>query len=284
MLSPALHAALYPAKVNAPARRKPPRALARALRRQAAEKLKPPAMAEKRYVEALTRGIRTMHARAMAYLRPRLHLVARADMARADAATPIAGDFAQYSAALIKQLADSVHAPFEAMAIAVSKRNYQALAALGIDVRSGGLAATIDQLRDWNVSLITKAGQAYVADVQNVLDDPASWGLRVEELAAKLVERGNVSESRAELVARDQTLKMNGALSRSRQQSAGITEYIWSTSRDERVRPTHVANEGQRFSYTAPPPETGNPSDDIQCRCVAIPYVPELDDPAAEVP
>ena len=240
--------------------------------RQAADKLRPPAIAEKRYVEALRHHTGNMHAKALAHLRPRLHLVARAD-----ATTPITQDFGQYSQELIRELAASISSPFNAMAIAIAKKNYQALQALGIDVRQTGLAALVEQLRDWNIQLITKAGQAYVADVESILDDPASWGLRVEELAAKLVERGNVSESRAELIARDQTLKMNGGLAAYRMRSAGIDEYIWSTSRDERVRPSHADNEGQRFRFDSPPPETGNPSDDVQCRCVAVPYVPELD-------
>ena len=51
----------------------------------------------------------------------------------------------------------------------------------------------------------------------------------------------------------------------------GIKQYIWSTSGDERVRDSHAENDGKIFSYDDPPP-TGHPGDEINCRCVAIPY------------
>lgn len=74
-------------------------------------------------------------------------------------------------------------------------------------------------------------------------------------------------------LARDQTSKMVGNLSEIRQTAAGVLEYQWESSRDERVRPTHVANNGRRFSWAVPPPETGHPGEDIQCRCVALPVL-----------
>lgn len=70
-------------------------------------------------------------------------------------------------------------------------------------------------------------------------------------------------------LTRDQTGKLIGSLNRARQTEVGVSEYIWSTSEDERVRPTHVANNGIRFSWNSPPAVTGHPGEDIQCRCVA---------------
>ena len=52
------------------------------------------------------------------------------------------------------------------------------------------------------------------------------------------------------------------------------THYIWRTKRDNKVRPSHAANEGKVFSWDNPPP-TGHPGDDDNCRCVAEPYKPE---------
>ena len=74
-----------------------------------------------------------------------------------------------------------------------------------------------------------------------------------------------------------------------RQQAAGVNEYTWSTSRDERVRPMHAKLEGQRFAYDDPPEttedgETNNPGEDWQCRCIALPVISllELEEPEAE--
>ena len=111
--------------------------------------------------------------------------------------------------------------------------------------------------------------------VVEIFEAPDVNGMRVEELQRKLEERGDISESRAELVARDQTLKLNGAITQIRQENAGIDAYTWSTSLDERVREEHVALEGQTFSW-ASPPAVGHPGEDYQCRCVAIPVIPAL--------
>lgn len=47
--------------------------------------------------------------------------------------------------------------------------------------------------------------------------------------------------------------------------------YVWLTAGDEKVRASHAANDGQIFSWDDPPP-TGNPGEEENCRCVAVPY------------
>lgn len=44
--------------------------------------------------------------------------------------------------------------------------------------------------------------------------------------------------------------------------------YIWRTQEDNRVRPSHAANNGKVFSYNKIPP-TGHPGEDYYCRCYA---------------
>ena len=75
-------------------------------------------------------------------------------------------------------------------------------------------------------------------------------------------------------ITRDQTNKAIGQFNHIRQVDSGIDRYMWQTSMDERVRPTHVDNEGKEFSWDAPPPLTGHPGEDIQCRCIALPIIP----------
>ena len=74
-------------------------------------------------------------------------------------------------------------------------------------------------------------------------------------------------------LTRDQTSKLTGALNEARQTEVGVARYQWQTSEDERVRPTHQDNNGQVFAWASPPPETGHPGTDVQCRCVALPVV-----------
>ena len=77
-------------------------------------------------------------------------------------------------------------------------------------------------------------------------------------------EAGSNTLHRARLIAADQTGKALGGLNQIRQRQNGISEYIWSTSTDERVRPTHVANEGLVFAWGSPP-ATGHPGHEIRC-------------------
>jgi len=110
-------------------------------------------------------------------------------------------------------------------------------------------------------------------EVSEVIERAHAEGVRVEVLAHDLRERFEVSNSRAELIARDQTLKLNGQINRHRQLSVGVEEYIWDTSGDERVRESHAVLDGRKFSWHAPP-SVGHPGQDFQCRCGAIPVIP----------
>lgn len=143
---------------------------------------------------------------------------------------------------------------------------------LGIkaDAHSPRVQAALAKGRDDARDLIASASKDLDADLDAVLLDPDNFGLRVEELRDMLLERGGVSESRAELIARDQTLKTNAAVARAGHEDAGFTHFAWSTAMDERVRPEHEILEGQVFSYAEGSPE-GLPGDPVNCRCVALP-------------
>jgi SPP1 gp7 family putative phage head morphogenesis protein len=114
-------------------------------------------------------------------------------------------------------------------------------------------------------------------------------------LRAQLQDEFQVSKSRADLIARDQVLKLNSQITRTRQTSAGIKRYTWTTSGDERVRGNpnglypdsdrdHWSLDGRTFSWDAPPvvnPKTGetaHPGEDFQCRCVATPVLDFLEE------
>lgn len=136
---------------------------------------------------------------------------------------------------------------------------------------SGPIQAAMAAATQANVELITSIPSQYLEKVGNAVMDNFVEGTRWEDLAKAIEQVGEVTESRAKLIARDQTSKMNGAFNEERQTSLGIDQYIWQTSGDERVREEHAANDGQLFDWDKPP-ATGHPGEDINCRCVAIPY------------
>lgn len=84
--------------------------------------------------------------------------------------------------------------------------------------------------------------------------------------------RYKVTGSRAKIIARDQTSKTIGSLTKARHQQIGIRRYTWRTSGDERVRPTHSLLDGTVHSWDSAP-SIGHPGEDILCRCIAEPVI-----------
>lgn len=195
-----------------------------------------------------------------------------------------------------KHVRDKASSAYDDMATDVNNKNKRAMTLIGIPLRdaSAGVVGKVAQMREDNIRLISDAGRDYVDDVADIFLDPDNEGLRVEALRDKLYSRGNVSLSRARLIATDQTLKLSSALTQARQRAAGVTSYRWSTSQDERVRgdpaglypnadPSHWALEGQEFDWSDPPDAAtdggpAHPGEAINCRCVAIPIIPDLDE------
>lgn len=153
---------------------------------------------------------------------------------------------------------------------------------LGVDLMSAepNMDELISAFVRENVSLIKSVESQYLGEVEQVVLRGLRTGLRAEAMAKQLtgesevdfVSRIGKAESRAELIARDQTNKFYGQLTEARQAAAGIDKYIWRTALDERVRPEHVEREGEVFSWDAPPSD-GHPGEAINCRCYAEPVI-----------
>lgn len=126
--------------------------------------------------------------------------------------------------------------------------------------------------------------------VERVLADPLNEGRSVADISKMLQEQAGYSQSRAELTARDQTLKAYAQIQQARQTAAGITRYVWTTALDERVRPDHADLDGSVQAWDDPPVvdqrtgRRGHPGEDFQCRCTAVPVLEEDDDPAEPEP
>lgn len=139
-----------------------------------------------------------------------------------------------------------------------------------------------DNLRElWvseNLDLIKSIDQQTMQRIKQSMQEKIVGAVNRRELTRELtgeIERiAELERNRAVLIARDQVGKLNGRLMQYRQQHAGITEYIWVTSGDRRVRPSHAVLEGQKFTWGPehPAPE-GSPGIPVRCRCVADPII-----------
>lgn len=263
-----------------------PRLSDRVRRRIVAKSLSVTEVVENMYARALVAALAAVHREfeTLAQRNPR----------------PTSGDFQVLGAHVQTLLPALVRKYFHKMADAVKRSNARALATMGLkdgkvvpirldakpvtvggrlakNLGDVGLEAQIQKALQANIDLVVKAGRAYAADVQAIFFDPKNVGLRAEDMAKLLLARGNVSKHRAELIARDQVLKLNGQINRIRQQNAGVESYTWSTSHDERVRHEHELRDGKPFRWDLPP-DDGHPGEPIQCRCIPIPIITELDD------
>ncbi len=154
-------------------------------------------------------------------------------------------------------------------------------------------AAKLEAWRQQNLSLIKSVGAEQVQQIGDILRPAQNMGLRWEDVADEIQGRLGVGESRARLIARDQTNKWNGAMQQQTQSDAGITSYKWLTAGDDAVRgrpggvyakskENHWALQGTIHRWDQPPMIPGtsvqsHPGGRIQCRCQAVPIVPWLD-------
>ena len=151
----------------------------------------------------------------------------------------------------------------------------------GIDLsaylrNSPNIVERVNELTISNIQLIKSIRTQYLDKVQNAVMQAMVQGTLNKDLAEQLKKLGEDVESRAMLIARDQSSKLNAALTRARHEEAGIKKYMWSTSGDERVRASHAEKDGQIFEYTNPPADTGHPGHDVNCRCVQIPVLDDI--------
>ena len=151
----------------------------------------------------------------------------------------------------------------------------------GIDLsaylrNSPNIAERVNTLTAGNVQLIKSIRSQYLDKVQNAVMQAMVKGTLNKDLAAQIKDLGKTTEKRAMFIARDQSSKLNAALTQARHEDVGIKKYMWSTSLDERVRDSHADKEGLVFEYVNPPADTGHPGHDFNCRCVAIPVLDDV--------
>ena len=123
-----------------------------------------------------------------------------------------------------------------------------------------------------NVDLIKTISPRFHASLANKLSGMAAAGKIFDRQAVRklLAEEYGSSGYNLRRLTRDQTSKMVGNLTKQRHGDLGVKKYQWFTAGDERVRDSHRNNEGGTFFWNKPPPDTGHPGEDIQCRCSAV--------------
>ena len=120
-------------------------------------------------------------------------------------------------------------------------------------------------------SAISGLSESAVAGVEQIVTAASVNGTSLRTVRKQLTDKFGIEDRRAGRIARDQVASWNADLNELRQSEAGVTEYIWRSSKDERTRPLHKALEGRTFKWGKPTDAENGlpPGKPIMCRCTA---------------
>jgi len=160
--------------------------------------------------------------------------------------------------------------------------------AVGVDLMNvlneESLTDLVALQKNKNKVLIKSIPLKFIEEVEIVVQNGMANGLRYEAIAKQLNGIKDISstygklKNRVKLIARNEVSTINASINKARYENAGITKAIWQTSEDNRVRDGHKALNGKEYviGVGLKDPQTGQliePSQAINCRCVAIPIM-----------
>jgi SPP1 gp7 family putative phage head morphogenesis protein len=128
------------------------------------------------------------------------------------------------------------------------------------------------------VKYITKIPRDAALRVHKLTIEALPKGIRASEIAAEIMRSGDVSRSDAMRLSRTGVSATATAMTKARAQHIGSEGYIWRTSRDGDVRPSHKKMEGTFVRWDSPPTLdgfTGHCGESANCRCFPEVQIPD---------
>lgn len=152
--------------------------------------------------------------------------------------------------------------------------------ALREELQSAPTGAALRQYLDENVALIKSLPIEAGRRVHDLTIKGLEDSTRASEIAKEIMRSGEVTESRATLIARTETSRTATGLTKARAEHVGSTHFIWRTAEDSDVRPSHRKLDGKVFRWDEPPEcDPGHhalPGAIWNCRCYPEPILPEI--------
>lgn len=130
------------------------------------------------------------------------------------------------------------------------------------------------------VDLITSLPLQAAQRVHDLTTKAMTTGYRADTIASEILRTGEVTAARARLIARTEVSRTASNFTQARARYAGSDGYIWRTSGDGDVRPTHRAMNGKYVPWDQPP-KTDPGLDPYHagcgpnCRCYPDPVLPD---------
>ena len=149
---------------------------------------------------------------------------------------------------------------------------------LAKEIRFAPTGETLRRLMSEQVSLITSLPHSAAERVHKLTINGISNGTRAQEVAEEILQTGRVTRSRAMTIARTEVARTTTLLTRARAEYVGSEMFVWRTSLDADVRPSHRRLEGKIFNWSDPPVtelsgERALPGAIWNCRCYPEPIL-----------
>lgn len=158
-----------------------------------------------------------------------------------------------------------------------------------------GKEELIRQWRDTMVMSMKTASMEAKRKASVIVEEGVMRGFGRRQITQQLEDAlANFPRAKANLIARTEMGKLNSAIAQAQSQSAGVEMYEWSCAMDGRTRESHGLLEGKICRWDDPNVYStdggktwkqregkmfiGHPGTDFNCRCTALPYLPELED------
>ena len=175
----------------------------------------------------------------------------------------------------------------EKMVAEVNARDHRAWMAAGrkigtqlrTDLAETEVGRVVKQRLADQVDLITSLPRDAAERVHRMALERITNSERAASLADEIMRTGEVTRSRANLIARTETSRTATELTRARAAAVGSTHFVWKTAGDSDVRTDHKKLNGKVFRWDDPPvadSRTGVkslPGAIYNCRCYAAPII-----------
>ena len=151
-----------------------------------------------------------------------------------------------------------------------------------LDVKAAGLGAIgLNQaIRAWALQQVQALQEGVDArffediakHLTRALKEP---GTKAPDLKKVIARRFVAAKKRAAINAKNAIGTLNAEVTQARFEHAGIVEFTWSDSGDEKVREVHELANGNNYPTSSGHPTEGFPGEPFACRCAAIPVIPK---------
>lgn len=159
------------------------------------------------------------------------------------------------------------------------RHSLQISEALRREILNAPTGETLRALLESQVTLITSLPIEAANRVHELTLKGLETSSRAAEVAREIMRTGEVTESRALLIARTETSRTASALVQARATHVGSEQYVWRSSGDGDVRADHKKLNGRAFRWDSPPvadERTGaraHPGMIYNCRCFPEPIL-----------